>query len=117
VKSSRSDNWPTKANLWIDIELDDEGRKQVDNGDRSISNPELIYICVALAEPDKEENDRFFILKKKDIQSICAKNYREWMDKHNWQRPKNYKTFDNRYSIADLLEYENNWKLIEQEIN
>ena len=117
VKCSRGDNWPTKANIWIDIDINDKEKKQVDLGNKTISNPELIYVCVALVEPDSVQDDRFFILKKKDIQQICARNYRKWMDTINWKRPRNYKSLDNRYNIEDLLEYENNWKLIENEIN
>ena len=68
VKTSRGDNWPTRADLWIDIEIDDENKKQIDNGNANISYPDLIYICVALADPDTKERDRFFILRKKDTQ-------------------------------------------------
>lgn len=64
VKTSRSDNWPTKANRWIDIEIDDLNKRQIDHGNSVISNPELIYICVSLSEPDTNIRDRFFILKK-----------------------------------------------------
>jgi len=117
VKCSRSNNWPTKANQWIDIEISDKEKQQIDHGNKTISNPDLIYVCVALVEPDTKEQDRFFILRKKDIQKICAQNYRNYMDSKNWRRPKNYKSFDNRYSIEDLLEYENKWQLIENEIN
>ena len=117
VKTSRSANWPTRADLWINIGIDDNEKKQIDNGNSIISNPDLIYICVALADIEKDEKDRFFILKKKDIQNICSKNYRSWMNSKEWKRPKNYKSLDNRYYIKDLLEYENNWQLIENEIN
>ena len=46
IKTSRSDNWPTKADLWIDITIDDDRKIQIDNGDRKIDNPNLIYIYV-----------------------------------------------------------------------
>ena len=59
VKTSRSDNWPTKANLWIDIEIDEKSKKQIDKGNCNISNPELIYVCVVLTEPDHNDKDRF----------------------------------------------------------
>lgn len=117
VKTSRSESWPTSANLWINIEIDEKEQRQIDNGDKPISNSDLIYICVSLAKPDTDKNDRFFILKKSDIQSICVNNYRNWMNKHNWKRPKNYKSLDNRYYLEDLIPFENNWKLIETEIN
>jgi hypothetical protein len=116
VKTSRSKNWPTRANLWLNLEIDDKEKKQIDKGDTIISNPNLIYICVALAEVDTDDRDRFFILTKKDIQNICNINYREWMDTKNWQRPRNYKSMDNRYYIHNLITYENNWQLIEHKI-
>ncbi len=114
VKASRSNNWPSRANLWIDIEIDENNKKQIDHGDIAISNPDLIYVYVALAAPDKEEKDRFFILKKKDVQTIFSNGYRRWMNPINWQRPKNYKSLDNRCSVDDLLKYESNWLLIQE---
>ena len=92
VKTSRSDNWPSRASLWIKIEIDEKNKKQIDHGDLTISNPDLIYVCVALTPPDDEARDRFFILRKKDLQEICSNNYRRWMNTINWKRPKNYKS-------------------------
>jgi hypothetical protein len=114
VKTTRGHSWPTRANLWINIEIDEINKKQVDHGNQIISNPDLVYVCVALSEPDSNEKDRYFILLKKDIQSICAANYRAWMLKHNWKRPRNYKSLDNRYEIDNMIKFENNWNLIEQ---
>ena len=111
VKTSRGHSWPTSANLWIDIEIDDAAGRQIDHGDREISNPDLIYVCVLLAELDTQQRDRFFILTKLDLQAICARNYREWMSKHDWKRPKNFRSLDNRYYERDLEPYEGNWSL------
>lgn len=112
VKTSRSDNWPTNAGLWIDIEVDDENKKQIDRGDREISNPDLIYVCVQLATAESGERDRFFILLKRELQTICARNYRTWISQYDWKRPRNYKSLDNRYTVTDLEPFENNWQLI-----
>jgi Holliday junction resolvase-like predicted endonuclease len=122
VKSSRSDSWPTRADKWINIKIDHVKQKQIDNGNTAPKNviQDLIFVCVALAKPsakpEEQVRDRFFILKGKDLQCICAKNYREWMDKHDWKRPKNYKSLDNRYYIKNLVDYEDNWKLIGDEL-
>lgn len=117
VKSSRGTSWPTQADLWINIEIDHKNKQQIDNGNAAISNPDLIYVCVAIGDPDSHERDRFFILKKKDIHKICSDNYRKWMAPKNWKRPRNYKSLDNRYDIHHLLSFENNWALIEEQIN
>jgi len=117
VKTSRSNNWPTKADLWINITIDDEKKCQIDNGDLSIPYPDLIYICIALNESYETGKDRIFLLTKQQLQTICTRNYRKWMDTCNWKRPRNYKSLDNRYEINDLLEYENNWQIIEKAMN
>ena len=116
VKTTTSNSWPTQASNWINIEIDDHNKKQIDKGDRKISNPELIYVCVALADTKSGSKDRVFILKKKEIQKICARNYREWMDSKGWKRPKNHKSLDNRYYIKNLEKYENNWDLIKSKL-
>lgn len=113
VKTSRGHSWPTNANLWIDIHIDEKEKKQIDQGDRLIHHPDLIYVCVLLADLDKHEHDRFFILKKSDLQAICSHNYRSWMSKHNWKRPRNFRSLDNRYYVSDLEPFENNWSLFE----
>lgn len=116
VKTSRSGNWPTRADLWIDILINDEEKAQIDRGDAEISNPELIYVCVSLAEVDSTDKDRFFVLCKSELQSICSTNYRQWMAGINWRRPRNYKSLDNRYYLENLLPFENNWKLVSQQL-
>ena len=116
VKTSRGNKWPTQANLWVNLEIDERSKTQIDRGDTIIRNPDLIYVCVALTDHEKEEKDRFFILKKKKLQKICSRIYRNRMNELNWQRPRNYKSFDLRISINHLLTFENNWSLIENEI-
>jgi hypothetical protein len=116
VKTTRGISWPTKADSWINIEIDDSNKKQIDNGDINVNNPNLIYICVALSELDVGNRDRFFILRKYELQNIATANYRNYMNKHNWERPRNYKSLDNRYDIENLKVYENNWDLIKDEM-
>lgn len=114
VKTSRGHSWPTRADLWINIEVDEASKKQNDGGDRDLANPDLIYVCVLLADADSDQRDRFFILTKRDLQAICARNYREWMSKHDWKRPRNFRSLDNRYYENDLQPHENNWALFSQ---
>lgn len=117
VKTSRGHSWPTKAGTWLDIEVDDNTRQQIDHGNCSIAHPDLIYVCVSLAEAGTEKRDRFFIILKKDLQMICADNYRHWMGKHEWKRPRNYKSMDNRYDTQNLEPFEDNWELIFEQLS
>lgn len=116
VKTTRGHSWPSTAKLWINIKIDEKEKRQVDLGDQVISNPDLIYVCVMLAEAGANRRDRFFILRKKDLQSICAANYRDWMSKHAWKRPRNYRSLDNRYYVSNLEPYENNWGLFTEQL-
>lgn len=114
VKASRGDNWPTDARSWLQLSLDPETGIQRNLGRMQIQNPDLIYACVAIAPPDrpKEQRDRFFILTKAQLQVVCIKSYSAWMDRHEWRRPRTQDSYDCRYSISDVQDYEDNWQLI-----
>ena len=110
VKTSRSDTWPSQANKWLDIEIDDSLKKQINKGPVKIDYPDLIYVCVSLGE--ERSGDRFFVCQKSDIQQVCIDAYTRWMEPKGWMRPRNYKSLDNRYHVSDLASFEDNWALI-----
>ena len=114
VKTSRSDSWPSKADLWLDLEIDDSQKRQINRGKKVITHPSLIYVCVSLGK--ERINDRFFVCFKSDIQAACIESYSRWMDSKDWKRPRNYKSLDNRYNISHLLKYEDNWSLITNQL-
>ena len=115
VKTSRSDTWPSRADNWLDIEIDESTKKQINRGRRIIENPDLIHICISLGQD--RDGDRFFVCKKTDIQTACITSYTRWMDPKGWVRPRNHKSLDNRYHIEDLEQFENNWSLIENHLS
>lgn len=114
VKASRGDSWPSDARDWMEISLDEETKAQKSLGSKKIQNPDLIYVCVAIAPPDdsQDNKDRFFILTKAQLQNVCIKTYSAWMDKREWKRPRNPNSYDCRYWISNVQEYEDNWQLI-----
>jgi hypothetical protein len=114
VKTTRSTTWPSRADLWLNIEIDDTAKCQINQGRKVITNPELIYVCVALGATRAE--DRFFICTKTDIQDACIQSYTDWMDPKDWKRPKNYKSLDNRYGVEHLAVFEDNWQLIQERL-
>ena len=114
VKTSKTGSWRANANEWLNITVDDNDGSQKDNGDKEIENPTLIYMYISLGKESKD--DRFFILNKKQLQEVIGKHYRLDMDGRNWKRPKNYKSFDCRFKITEIQQYEDNWKLIEEQI-
>ncbi len=115
VKASRSDNWPTDARFWMEIELDPVSKVQILRGPRQINNPDLIYVHVAIAQPD-EGNDQFFVLTKVQLRKVAIKRYSSWMDTIGWKRPKNPESYECRYLIQDLEEYRDNWGLVTEKL-
>lgn len=110
VKTTRSVTWPSRANQWLNIEIDDSAEIQINHGRLQITNPDLVYVCVSLGQ--SRGQDRFFICTKTDIQDACITSYENWMNPKGWKRPKNYKSLDNRYGTEHLAEFEDNWRLI-----
>lgn len=110
VKASRSDNWPSDARSWMKLELDPTTGVQHYLGPAEITNPNLIYVCVAIAPVG--ERDRFFILTRGDLQHVCIAGYTRFMERQGWKRPRNAASYDNRYGIQSIEQYEDNWQLI-----
>jgi hypothetical protein len=113
VKASRCSSWPSDARYWMQISFDPATKAQKNLGPIQIQNRDLIYVCVAIAPPGgQEKKDRFFILTKAQLQDVCIKGYSTWMEEHEWKRPRAPMSYDCRFSIPALQEYEDNWPLI-----
>ncbi|HEY5298270.1 MAG TPA: hypothetical protein VIK59_10110 [Verrucomicrobiae bacterium] len=115
VKASRGDNWPGDARNWMDIDFDEKTGVQNFRGPAKIKNKDLVHVFIAIS-PDEKNKDRFFILTKSQLQKVCVKRYSDWMNERGWKRPRNPKSYDCRFWIADVLKYEDNWKLIENRL-
>ena len=115
VKASSSNNWPADAQHWMGIHLDEHGRQNY-LGPKEITNSDLIYVCVAIAPTDSKERDRFFVLTKSELQDAIIKGYSAWMDKRDWIRPRNTASYDARYWIETIAQYENRWNLITERL-
>jgi hypothetical protein len=111
VKTTRSEKWPTDASHWINIQYIESTQTQKNLGRKKVENPKLIYVFVAIA-PDDKSKDRFFILTKLQLQEIVYTCYVDDMDKREWKRRRAPQSYDCRFSILHVKDYENNWKLI-----
>lgn len=111
VKASRSDNWPSQATRWMEIRLDEATGRQVYSRPTTLRTPDLVWVCVAIAPPDGGR-DRFFVLTEADLQGVCIGSYTKWMENINWKRPRTPSSFDCRWSIQHIEQFENNWELV-----
>ncbi len=112
VKASSGDSWPTDAQTFMQIEFDSKEKRQNYIGPVALNTPDLIYVFVALASEAADSRDRFFILTMSELQQVCIKCYSAWMDPKDWRRPRNPESYDNRFWIPAIAEFENRWSLI-----
>ena len=109
VKAWRSGSVHFDAKRFIHIDF--EGERQSIGGLDETLDGELVYVFVRIG--GGAEQDRFFILLQRDLQTIILDNYSFWLNKHNGVRPRNPKTTHCAVEITSLVAFENNWRLIE----
>jgi hypothetical protein len=63
------------------------------------------------------QRDKTCVYCHKQMVKPSSDNDRRWMNSKDWKRPRNYKSLDNLYDINNLLPFENNWSLVEEQIN
>ena len=113
VKASfGNDTWVLgDARNWLQIDLSAETGRQTITGLKEIPHPDLITIYIWLSK-EAGGVDRFFILRKSEVQGIALKCYSEWLRKHDGIRPRKPDSFHLAISISDIVAFENNWKLV-----
>jgi hypothetical protein len=116
VKASTGDNWIADARHWMNIELDEATGRQHFHGPKTIANSDLIYVCVVLAPLNSSKRDRFFVLRKRDVQTAIIENYSTWMSKRDWTRPRKHNSFHCVYTVQNFERFENNWQIIEEQL-
>ncbi len=106
VKTINGPSWQFSATSFLDIKFDSD--RQVIQGKKKVSNPNLICVFVFL-KPDGY--DEFFILTVKDLQEHFLKNYKGGV------RPRNPKSTHCAIWPKELMKYRNKWELITRHFN
>ncbi len=117
VKTIRGGDWQFNAKDFLDITfVGPEGdERQVVRGKVKQQHPDLIHVFVRLSGKAKER-DRFFVLRRVDLQGIVATDYCEYLKRVGGKRPKNRLSTHTRVTQKMLEEYEDNWKLIQEHL-
>jgi len=82
-------------------------------GNIKIDNPDLIYILVERGE--KYGEDRFFLMRKRDMQNQYYKAHKQWLKTHGDKRPINPRSTHCGFSAKEIERFENNWSILEEE--
>lgn len=109
VKSVRSGSVHFDAKRLLLIDFD--GDRQIVRGADPGIDGDLIFVFVFIG--NTAGDDRFFILEQRRLQQIVHDNHSAWLAKHGGIRPKNPQSTHVTVRMADLLDFENNWAMID----
>ena len=105
VKAINGPSWQFKADRFLSIRM--VGNKQVVEGKKRLSNPNLVCVFILLSEG---EHDEFYVLRLKDLQAEVAKTYKGGI------RPKNPLSKHCAVWPKQLAKYKDNWQLVSESI-
>lgn len=114
VKATRGKNWLTDIRRWLNLEYNPNTGEQKYLEPMALANPQLVYVCVVIASPGGR--DRFFVLTQADIQKVIIASYSDWMERHDWKRPRKGDSYHCTYNIHDLAPFEDKWDLIGKQL-
>jgi len=109
VKAINGFTWQFDIRSFLDIQIDEDGRHQKIGELLPEPFPGLICVLVALKERGK---DRFFILEWRELQDTLAREYKKYLSKHDFARPRSPGSFHTALSISSAEPFENEWHTI-----
>lgn len=109
VKAIKGPSWQFKITDFLDVKMHKDGRRQVLG--KVVREPvrKLIMVFVTIGEYGQ---DQFFVLPWKALRDIIVKNYRSYLEKHNYVRPKSYSSFHTAVLPDMVRKYRNDWELV-----
>ena len=110
VKAIKKGSLSVNAQHYLEIEFD--GNLQIVKGKNKDIDINLIFIIVKVGEYLGE--DIFYICKQGLIQDLVYNEHKRFLEKHKGIRPRNPTSTHCSYYEKDLLEYKDNWALIEK---
>jgi hypothetical protein len=108
VKAITGNSWQFDFRKFCEVSLD--GKTQI------LGKPVKLkrdIICVMVALED-HGNDRFYVLRWSELRRIVIKRHKAFLDKHHGVRPRKHDSFHCAVSEDALINYKDNWKLVEE---
>ncbi len=116
VKTARGGDWQTRADLWLEVELDEVAGTQQVVGMKVLPHPDLIYVYVWLDknDPHMRSNDRFFILHARDVQQVVHDDYVSYLQRKDGRRPRSPTSMMVALRREFMEPFEDRWDTIRQ---
>jgi len=109
VKAINGHAWQFDSRKFLDVHMDEDGKRQILGAPQQEPFPELMCVLVVLK---KTGQDRFFILEWKELQNLLVRGYTAYLSNHNFVRPRVPGSFHMALAISDVEPFENEWPKI-----
>jgi hypothetical protein len=106
VKAINGSTWQFDIRKFSDVQMDEDGKRQVIRGPLPEPFPGLMCVLVVLRETGR---DRFFVLEWKELQDTLLAGYKGYLSKHDFVRPRAPESFHTALAISDVQRFENEW--------
>lgn len=101
----------TRIEKWVNFSIDKDNR-QILGAPLPLDHPDLVWVAVLIKDADIKTS-RFFVATEKEIQDVLIRHYQRFLDQHDGKRPRNHKTTQTMLTIDDLIDFEDNWSILE----
>ena len=109
VKAINGHAWQFDIRKFLDVHMDEDGKRQVLGAPQEEPFPDLMCVLVVLKETTQ---DRFFILEWKELQNLLVRHYTEYLFRNNFVRPRVPDSFHVALAISEVEQFENEWRKI-----
>lgn len=99
--------WQFDIRKFVDVQMD--GKRQIVKELQPEPFPGLVYVLVVLIETGQ---DRFFVLKWRELQDTLVSSYREYLSRKGGERPRAPESFHTALGIEELERFESQWDTI-----
>jgi len=97
-------------NKWVEHSIDKDNYQHLGKL-LKLPNPNIIWVMIQIKSNDISKA-RYFVCTEKQIQAKIVKRFKKFMEKHNYRRPGGGASTQAVLNLNELLEYEDNWKIL-----
>ncbi len=108
IKTATAGSWHFNIARFVDITLD--GKRQIIGDKKPLIVQNLIYVFVIAAT--QYGGDEFFILAESTLQDLLTEQYRQYLDTHDFRRPKNHRSTHAGFKSSLIQAYKDDWGTI-----
>lgn len=112
VKTSRSASWQF-SNITNFCDVTFSGKRQIVGKSKRCPIRRLVVVFVRV---DPQGSDQYYILTWTRLRHLLVKGHKNFLDKHNGVRPRNYKSLHSAIQEESLHPYRDKWDTVEKNL-